>query len=303
MPELPDILVYLDALRHHAVGRRLNDIIVRGPSLLRSVEPPLDAFDGRVLTEVSRIGKRIVMHFDSGQALVIHLMIAGRLLWNEGKARPSGRNDLAAFRFENGTLMLTEAGTKHRATLTAVGRTDELARINRGGVDLLTCTRGELTARLRAGNRTLKRALTDPRIIDGVGNSYSDEILHAAQLSPFVRAGDMSDEQIAVLHEASLEVLNHWSRQRHEQFDAGRKFPGRGQITAFCSGFAVHGRFNKPCPRCGCPVQRIVYAENEMNYCAKCQTNGKVLADRSLSRLLRDDWPKTIEELEESAGK
>lgn len=299
MPELPDILVYLDALRHHAVGRRLDDIIVRGPSLLRSVDPPLDAFDGQVFTDVSRIGKRIVLHFDAEKALVIHLMIAGRLLWRDDKARPTGRNDLAAFRFESGTLTLTEAGTKHRATLTAIGSDAELKRINRGGIDLLTCTREELTARLHAENRTLKRALTDPRIIDGVGNSYSDEILHAAQLSPFVRTGDMSDEQIAALHEASLGVLNHWSKQLRDQFDGGRIFPGRGQITAFRKGFAVHGRFDQPCPRCGCPVQRIVYAENEMNYCAKCQTSGKMLADRSLSRLLRDDWPKTIEELEE----
>lgn len=298
MPELPDILVYLDALRHHVVGKRLNDVVVRGPALLRSVDPPLDAFDAHVLTVVSRIGKRIVLHFDSGAALVIHLMIAGRLLWRDERVRPTGRNDLAAFRFENGTLMLTEAGTKHRATLTAVGSTAELARISRGGIDLLTCTRDELTTRLHGENRTLKRAMTDPRIIDGVGNSYSDEILHAAQLSPFVRTADMSEAQIAALHEAALSTLNHWSRALHDQFDGGRRFPGRGQITAFRNGFAVHGRFNKPCPRCGCPVQRVVYAENEMNYCAKCQTNGKVLADRSLSRLLRDDWPRSIEELE-----
>ncbi len=299
MPELPDILVYLDALRHHAVGKRLNDIIVRGPSLLRSVEPPLDAFDGSVLMDVSRIGKRIVLHFDAGTALVIHLMIAGRLLWHNERARPTGRNDLAAFRFENGTLMLTEAGTTHRATLTAVGSEAELQRINRGGIDLLTCTRDELATRLHSENRTLNRALTDPRIIDGVGNSYSDEILHAAQLSPFVRTADMSEAQIAALHEAAMNTLTHWSKELHRQFDGGRKFPGRGQITAFRTGFAVHGRFSLPCPRCGCPVQRVVYAENEMNYCARCQTNGKVLADRSLSRLLRDDWPKSIEELEE----
>ncbi len=297
MPELPDILVYLDALRHHAVGRRLEDVIVRGPSLLRSVEPPLDAFDGRVLTGVSRLGKRIVLHFDDA-ALVIHLMIAGRLIWKDERVRPKGRDELAAFHFEHGTLILTEAGTRHRATLTAVGSADQLERIDRGGLDLLTCSREDLGERLRSENRTLKRALTDPRLIDGVGNAYSDEILHAAQLSPFVRTAEMTDQQIADLHEAARTTLDQWSRRLSDQFDAGRVFPGRGQITAFRKGFAVHGRFNQPCPRCGSPVQRIVYAENEMNYCARCQTGGRVLADRSLSRLLRDDWPRTIEELE-----
>lgn len=299
MPELPDILVYLEALRHHAVGQRLADVIVRGPSLLRSVDPPLDAFDGRVLTDVSRIGKRIVLHFDSNQALVIHLMIAGRLLWRDERVRPTGRNDLAAFRFENGTLLLTEAGTKHRATLTAIGSESELRRISRGGIDLLTCTLEQLATKLRSENRAVKRALTDPRLVDGVGNAYSDEILHAAQLSPFLRTGDMSDEQIGILHQSAVRVLEKWSQQLSEQFEGGRAFPGRGQITAFRTGFAVHGRFDQPCPRCGSPVQRVVYAENEMNYCAKCQTNGKVLADRSLSRLLRDDWPRSIEELED----
>lgn len=298
MPELPDILVYLSSLRHHAVGRRLNDILVRGPSLLRSVDPPLDAFEGSMLAHVSRLGKRIVLHFDSGSALVIHLMIAGRLLWREERVRPTGRNDLAAFRFEDGTLMLTEAGTKHRATLTAVGSADDLQRLSRGGIDLLTCSRQELIKRFRSENRTLKRALTDPRLIDGVGNAYSDEILHAAQLSPFIRTAEMSDDQISALHSASLDVLTHWARRLREQFDGGRRFPGRGEITAFRDGFAVHGRFGQPCPRCAAPVQRIVYAENEMNYCARCQTGGRILADRSLSRLLRDDWPKTIEELE-----
>ncbi|MCC6906787.1 MAG: hypothetical protein IT430_02490 [Phycisphaerales bacterium] len=297
MPELPDILVYLDALRHHAVGKRLEDVIVRGPSLLRSVEPPLDAFDGRVLTGVSRLGKRMVLHFDE-MALVIHLMIAGRLIWRNERVRPKRRNELAAFRFEHGTLILTEAGTKHRATLTAVGSADELKRIDRGGLDLLTCSRDDLAERLRSENRTLKRALTDPRLIDGVGNAYSDEILHEAQLSPFVRTGEMTDEQIAGLHDAARVTLEKWSMRLSDQFDAGRVFPGRGQITAFRKGFAVHGRFNQPCPRCGSPVQRIVYAENEMNYCARCQTGGRILADRSLSRLLRDDWPRTIEELE-----
>lgn len=299
MPELPDILVYVEALRHHAAGRRLDDVVIRGPSLLRSVDPPLDEFDGRVLEDVARLGKRIVLRFDSGAALVIHLMIAGRFLWREGRVRPTARSDLAAFRFENGTLMLTEAGTKHRATLTAVGGAEDLQRLSRGGIDLLTCPREQLIERLRSENRTLKRALTDPRLIDGVGNAYSDEILHAAKLSPFIRTAEMSDDQIGALHDASLEVLKHWARRLHEQFDGGRRFPGRGEITAFREGFAVHGRFGRPCPRCAAPVQRIVYAENEMNYCAKCQTNGKVLADRSLSRLLRDDWPKTIEELEE----
>lgn len=299
MPELPDILVYLDALRHHAVGRRLDGILVRGPSLLRSVEPPLDAFSGRAMTGATRLGKRIVLQFDSGAALVIHLMIAGRLQWRDDRARPAGLNDLAAFRFENATLLLTEAGTKHRATLTAVAGAEELQRISRGGIDLLTCTCEELIERLRSENRTLKRALTDPRLVDGVGNAYSDEILHAAQLSPFLRTGDMCEKQIAALHDAAGTVLSEWSQRLREEFDGGRRFPGRGQITAFRDGFAVHGRFGKPCPRCKAPVQRINYAENEMNYCAKCQTGGRVLADRSLSRLLRDDWPKTIEDLEE----
>ncbi len=299
MPELPDILVYLEALRHHAVGSRLNDIVIRGPSLLRSVDPPLDAFAGKTLAGVSRLGKRIVLHFDSGAALVIHLMIAGRLLWRGDRARPTARQDLAAFQFENGTLMLTEAGTKHRATLTAVDSAEELQRLGRGGLDLLTCTREALTERLKSENRTLKRALTDPRLIDGVGNAFSDEILHAAQLSPFLRTGEMRGEQIAALHEASIRVLTVWSQRLREQFDGGRRFPGRGEITAFREGFAVHGRFSRPCPRCDAPIQRIVYAENEMNYCPRCQTGGRVLADRSLSRLLRDDWPGTIEELEE----
>ncbi len=304
MPELPDITVYAEALRRRIVGQTLKRVRVFSPALLRTCDPPMEAVEGATVTGVSRLGKRVVIGLDNGTALVIHLMIAGRFRWSDGQASASkkGKIDLASFVFGSGTLTLTEASQMKRAALHVV-RTGELQQHDPKGLDILSSTPATFSAALRASLRTLKRTLTDPRVIDGVGNAYSDEILHAARLSPTQRTANLTDEELACLHAAAKATLAHWTATLLKEFgldDPGSRgrFPGPGQITAFRPDFAVHGRFNQPCPVCGTKVQRIIYAENECNYCPLCQTDGKVLADRSMSRLLKDDWPRTVEELE-----
>ena len=284
MPELPDVVVYVEALRERVMGRRLESIVLRGPFLLRTVEPPLESLYGRAVTGVERAGKRIAFGFDNGLWLAIHLMIAGRLHWN-GK-----RQAVATFRFDNGSLTLTEAGTQHRAQIHVLDACPSAA-----GIEPLHATLDAFGTALRAENHTLKRTLTDPRLFSGIGNAYSDEILHRARLSPVALTGKLSGDEIARLHVATREVLAEWvERLRAES--AG-KFPEK--VTAFREEMAVHGKYKKPCPRCSGPVQRIRYAANETNYCPVCQTGGRLLADRALSRLLREDWPRTLEEMEE----
>jgi formamidopyrimidine-DNA glycosylase len=294
VPELPDVELYLAALRPRLVGHRLVGIRLGSPFLLRSVEPSLSTASGRTVVALSRLGKRIVVELDGELFLVLHLMIAGRLRWRPlGTAVPK-RLGLAAFDFDDGTLLLTEAGSKKRAALFVVGSLQALAEHDPGGLEPLTADLSAFREAVRRENRTLKRALTDPRILSGIGNAYSDEILHRARLSPFLRTGQLGEEALRRLHDAVREVLVEWSdRLIEETVDA---FPEK--VTAFRPGMAVHGRYGKPCPACGSPVQRIVYAENEANYCATCQTGGKLLADRALSRLLKKDWPKTLEEME-----
>ena len=294
LPELPDIEVYLDALRRHVVGRRLRGYRSGNPFVLRTVTPAPSEAVGRDLASVSRIGKRIVFEFDGSLWFVIHLMIAGRLRWRKPGAALPGRRGLAALDFDNGTLLLTEEGRKKRASLHVVGSPEILESLDPGGVEVTDLGAGQYASVLRRDNRTLKRALTDPHIFSGIGNAYSDEILHHARMSPFRRTRQLSDEEVETLRRSTLFVLSDWTgRLRRE---VGDGFPEK--VTAFRDGMAVHGRYGEPCPVCGAPVQRIVYVENEANYCASCQTGGKVLADRSLSRLLKEDWPGTLEELE-----
>jgi formamidopyrimidine-DNA glycosylase len=299
MPELPDITVYLERLRPRIEGQVLQKVDLASPFLLRSVEPPLAEFVGQPIRQLRRLGKRIVWCFDGERFLVLHLMIAGRLHWKPPGARLPGKVGLAAFRFPNGTLTLTEAGSKKRASLHLVRGSRALAQHDPGGLDVLAASLAEFSAVLTRENHTLKRALTDPRLFDGIGNAYSDEILHAAGLSPLALTHRLDQNAIARLFEATRTTLIDWiERLRRE---VGNGFPEK--VTAFRDGMAVHGRYGKPCPKCGAAVQRIVYAENETNYCPGCQTGGKVLADRSLSRLLKDDWPRTLEELEEQRGR
>ena len=295
MPELPDITSYLVGLKPRLVGRPLEKIIVKSPFLLRTVEPDLYSLEGQPVQELSRIGKRIVWHFPDELFLVFHLMIAGRFHWKKTGARPAGKNDLAAFWFFGGTLVLTEASKKKRASLHVIRGHQALAAINRGGLEPLDCSLAEFRKALTWENHTLKRALADPRLFAGIGNAYSDEILHAAELSPVLLTSRLSDEQIGRLYDATQNVLRVWTDRL--SFAAAEQFPEK--VTAFQPGMAVHGRFRKPCPVCGTLIQRIVYAENETNYCPRCQTGGKLLADRSLSRLLKDDWPRTIDQWEE----
>jgi formamidopyrimidine-DNA glycosylase len=299
MPELPDITAYLSALEPRIVGQPLTHIRIASPFLLRTVQPRIEEIEGHTVTSLRRIGKRIAIEFDNGPWLVLHLMIAGRLHWRPVGAKLGGRNNLAAFDFPNGSLVLTEAGSKRRASLHLLPNEDALKDIDPGGLDLFkdavftTDLEGFRTA-LTAENRTLKRALTDPRILSGIGNAYSDEILHAAHLSPIQLTHKLTDEQWQHLFTATRDTLQLWIDRLNAE--AAQAFPEK--VTAFREDMAVHGRFGLPCPTCGQPIQRIRYADNETNYCAECQTNGKVLADRSLSRLLGADWPRTLDELE-----
>jgi formamidopyrimidine-DNA glycosylase len=295
MPELPDITLYLECLERRIVGQPLERVRLVNPFLLRSVEPTVAAVVGKRVVGVRRLGKRIVIALESELFLVIHLMIAGRLHWKKVGAKPPGKIGLAAFDFPTGTLILTEAGSKRRASLHIVHGESDLARHNPGGLEVLDADEATFRAALVRENHTLKRALTDPRLFSGIGNAYSDEILHRAQLSPLALTQKLSADQIARLFAATRASLLDWTDRLRQEVGDG--FPEK--VTAFRAGMAVHGRFGQPCSVCGAAVQRIVYAENETNYCPRCQTAGKILADRSLSRLLKDDWPRSIEELEE----
>lgn len=295
MPELPDVAIYVERLAQRVVGTRLLRVRVKSPFLLRSVDPPLSEFEGAVVRDVLRLGKRIVFAFDGESFLVLHLMIAGRLRWRAPGAAIPATIGLAAFDFESGTVWFTEASKKKRASLHAVRGEHALAAHDRGGLEPLMCTPAEFAERLRLENHTLKRALTDPTLFSGIGNAYSDEILHRARLSPVTHTRKLDDDAVERLFQATRTTLTEWIERTRAELGDG--FPE--DVTAFRPQMAVHGKFGKPCPDCGAKVQRIVYAENESNYCPTCQTGGKLLADRALSRLLRGDWPKTAEELEE----
>jgi formamidopyrimidine-DNA glycosylase len=295
MPELPDVAAYIGALQSRIAGQRLERVRIASPSLLRTAEPPLALAESRAVREIRRVGKRIAFGLDGGLWLVVHLMIAGRLHWRLAGATIAGRQTLAAFDFPNGTLVLTEAGRKRRASLHVVRDEAALRAMDPGGIDVFACNLDAFQRALTVENRTLKRALTDPRIVDGIGNAYSDEILHAAQLSPIALTHKLSPEEWRRLYEATRSTLQLWIDRLRDE--GGGEFPEH--VTAFRKEMAVHGRYGQPCPRCGEAVQRIRYADNETNYCARCQTAGKLLADRSLSRLLKGDWPRTLEELDE----
>jgi len=293
MPELPDVVVYCEALAARIVGQVLERVALLNPFVLRTALPPIGEVEGRRVVGVERIGKRIVLALDGDLFLVVHLMIAGRLRWLEGEARPPGRISLARFDFPTGRLVLTEAGSKRRASLHVVTGRAALDQFRMGGLEVEAADLAEFAARLTAENHTLKRALTDPRTFSGIGNAYSDEILHRARLSPIAHTQKLTPEEIAQLYTATREVLSEWTGRLREEARGG--FPEK--VTAFRAQMAVHGRFGKPCPACGAPIQRIVYAENECNYCARCQTGGRLLADRALSRLLHKSWPRSIDEL------
>ena len=294
MPELPDITAYITALEARIIGKTLECVRLGTPFLLRTVEPPISQVEGRVVRGLRRIGKRIAIGLEGELWLVLHLMIAGRLHWRAHGAKLAGRRSLAAFDFPGGSLLLTEAGTKHRASLHVVAGEEGLRSMDPGGIEIFSSDVATFRAALTVENRTLKRALTDPRIVSGIGNAYSDEILHAAQLSPIAQTRRVTPEEWQRLFAATRETLQTWIDRLTAEARNG--FPEN--VTAFRKGMAVHGRFGEPCPRCGEKVQRIRYADNETNYCARCQTAGKVLADRALSRLLGADWPRTLEELE-----
>jgi formamidopyrimidine-DNA glycosylase len=295
VPELPDVVVYIEALERRIVGARLTRVRLASPFLLRSFDPPLSAVAERAVRGLRRLGKRIVMAFEGDLFLVLHLMIAGRLQWRERGAKIPGKLGLAAFDFSTGTLTLTEAGTVKRAALHLVRGEAGLRELDPGGLEVLDASPAAFREALGRESHTLKRALTDPRLFSGIGNAYSDEILHRARLSPVKLTRQLNDEEIERLRLATRETLEAWTAALRQE--TGEGFPER--VTAFRPGMAVHGRFRQPCPACGSPVQRIVYAENETNYCAQCQTAGRLLADRALSRLLRADWPRTLSELEE----
>ena len=294
MPELPEVTVYVERLQALVKGQRLEAIRLGTPFVLRTVEPSREAFAGKALQDVRRIGKRLVLCFEGDLFALIHLMIAGRLRWKPKGAALHKRQGLAAFDFEGGTLVFTEAGSKRRAALHLVSGDGALADFERGGIDVFECSPQGFAAALRRRNRTLKRALTDPEVVDGIGNAYSDEILHRARLSPFKLTTSLSDDEAFRLHEAAAQVLAGFIEALRSEVGSG--FPDK--VTAFRADMAVHGKYREPCPVCGAPVQRIAYAENEANYCPGCQLGGRVLADRALSRILKDDWPKTLEELE-----
>ena len=294
MPELPDLEVYVAAISERVLGQPLLGIRLGSPFLLRSAEPPLSAASGRRVEAVRRSGKRLVLGLEGGLFLALHLMIAGRLHWKEPGAKLPGRRGLAALDFPSGSLVLTEAGTKRRAALHLVRGEAALAALDRGGIEPLSAGLAAFAAALRRENHTLKRALTDPRLFAGIGNAYSDEILHRARLSPVKLTSRLEDGEVARLHEATRAILIEWTERLRRE--AGGDFPEG--VTAFREGMAVHGRHRQPCPVCGTAIQRIVRAENEVNYCPRCQTGGQILSDRSLARLLREDWPRTIDELE-----
>lgn len=293
MPELPDITVYQEALERFVVGQTLESVVVRSPFVLRTFDPEISACDGKIVNAVSRLGKRIVWELSDDLWVVFHLMITGRFHWKKPSAKPSRKVDLAAFRFETGTLMLTEAGTKKRASIHVHRGRAALAEHDRGGLDVLTCTVDEFAERLNRRNRTIKKALVDPLLFDGIGNAYSDEILHAAKLSPIQWTTRLSNEQVSRLLECCRRVLTDWTDRLRTEVGTG--FPEK--VTAFHKQMAVHGKYGQACPECDAPVQRIVSAEREFNYCPGCQTNGRILKDRSLSRLLKDDWPDTVDDL------
>jgi len=294
MPELPDILLYLHALRPRIVGQRITGVRLVSPFLLRSIDPPLASIEGRRVTELHRIGKRVVIEMEGELFLVFHLMIAGRFRWKPAGAPVPGKIGLLAIDFENATLVMTEAGTKRQASLYVVQGREALARHDPGGIDVMNIDLPTFVEALQRENHTLKRTLTDPHVFSGIGNAYSDEILHAAKLSPFKQTSGLTDEEASRLFDATRSVLAAWIDRLQDE--TGDDFPEK--VTAFREGMAVHGRYGKPCPVCGSAVQRIAYASNEANYCVTCQTGGRLLADRSLSRLLREDWPRTLEELE-----
>jgi formamidopyrimidine-DNA glycosylase len=294
MPELPDIAAYISALEPRIIGQPLEHVRLNSAFLLRSAQPPLASAEGRIVREVQRVGKRIVIGLDNDLWLVLHLMIAGRLHWHGPDAKLVGRRSLAAFDFPGGSLVLTEAGTKHRASLHVLQGKESLRLIDAGGIDIFSSDLELFRATLAAENHTLKRALTDPRLVSGIGNAYSDEILHAAQLSPIMLTQKLQPPEWERLFAATRHTIEYWVDRLRAEAKTG--FPEK--VTAFRKGMAVHGRYGEPCPRCGDKVLRIRYADKETNYCARCQTGGKVLADRSLSRLLGSDWPRTLEELE-----
>jgi formamidopyrimidine-DNA glycosylase len=294
MPELPDIAAYMTALQPRIVGQRIEHVRLASPFLLRTVQPPVTDVEGRLVRELRRIGKRIAIGVEGDLWLVLHLMIAGRLHWRARQAKLAGRKSLAAFDFPTGSLVLTEAGTKHRASLSVLAGEEALHSVDPGGIDVLTSDLNSFRDALTVENRTLKRALTDPRIVSGIGNAYSDEILHSAQLSPITLTHKLQPHQWERLFAATRDTLQLWMDRLRVEAEAG--FPEK--VTAFRKDMAVHGRYGEPCPRCGEKIQRIRYADNETNYCARCQTDGRLLADRSLSRLLKSDWPRTLDALE-----
>ena len=294
MPELPDVLIYIEALMPRVVGQPLERLRIGNPFIIRTIEPPSSEFIGRRVTGLRRMGKRIVFVFEADLFMVIHLMIAGRFRWREPGTAIPGKVGLAAFDFPTGTLLFTEAGSKRQASIHLVRGSAGLAEFERGGLEVLEADLPAFAERLTRENHTLKRTLTDPHIFSGIGNAYSDEILHAAKLSPMKLTSALSDAEIARLFEATQRTLDAWIQRTRDEI--GDRFPEK--VTAFREGMAVHGRYGQPCPVCGSPVQRIVYAQNECNYCARCQTEGRLLSDRALSRLLRQDWPKTLDEME-----
>ena len=299
MPELPDVELYAAALTRRVRGRPIERVRVASPFFVRTFDPPVSALEGRSAQSIRRMGKRLVWSFDEDVFLVVHLMIAGRLRWRDVAAPIPAKLGLAAFDFADGTLLFTEAGSRKQASLHVVRGAEAVAALNPGGAEVFEISLDEFSTALRTGNHTLKRSLTDPHLFSGIGNAYSDEILHAARLSPVKLTRALSDEEIRRLFDATRSVLREWSTRLMEE--TGDAFPEK--VTAFRPGMAVHGRYGQPCPRCGTPVQRIAYARNESNYCPECQTEGRLLADRALSRLMRDDWPKTLDELERRTGR
>jgi formamidopyrimidine-DNA glycosylase len=294
MPELPDITVYVESLEQRILGSTLIHLRLNNPFLLRTAVPPIASAEGRRIVGVRRMGKRIVLDLEDDLHLVIHLMVAGRLKWLPIDAKPPGKSALAVFEFDSGNLVLTEAGKRRRASLHFISGGAAVQALHAGGIEIFELDLASFSARLKAENHTLKRALTDPKIFSGIGNAYSDEILHRARLSPIAMTTKLTDDEVARLFDAACATLREWTdRLRRESGDG---FPEK--VTAFRDGMAVHGRFGQPCPVCGAPVQRIVYANNETNYCARCQTGGKIFADRALSRLLKKSWPRSIDELE-----